>query len=240
MTIHDVSYHRGWDLSPLFRLASSHGSLHGARLNRKRGCCQMLSACQLLLVDLVAMSVIQLACQLACATWIHMNPHDHTWSTCHICHEKALATTHPVGPVGPVGPVRFAGLVPSPPSEPGRDDTERFEPRNCARRPCTALCDVFDRRNMKKSPRRRLGVRSMNGDPYVWSSGGSGGSGLFRFIQVRGAVRILTEWPTSLGRHSVWRWLRGKHPEDVETSNLGSRWSSAEKDLMIQSPEAFP
>jgi hypothetical protein len=58
-----------------------------------------------------------------------------------------------------------AGLVPSLPSEPGRDDTERFEPRTELRQAamhCTMRCV-----RSKKSPRRRVGVRSMNGDPYV-------------------------------------------------------------------------
>lgn len=46
----------------------------------------------------------------------------------------------------------------------------------------------------KKSPRRRVGVRSMNGDPYVWSSGGSGS---FRF-----GVRHHRVW-TSLAMMSL-------------------------------------
>lgn len=39
---------------------------------------------------------------VACATWIHMNPHDHTWSRCHICHEKAPAMTRRGATWGPL------------------------------------------------------------------------------------------------------------------------------------------
>ena len=136
----------------------------------------------------------------------------------------------------------FAGLVPSLPSEPGRDDTERFEPRTELRH---AMCSIEEI------------TEAARGCPvYEWWPVCLKLRWL-RFIQVRGAASTRV-W-TSLAMMSLDAVLtyRMTHKlrtsqcvkmtaweasEDVETSNLGSRWISA-KDLMIQSPEdpeAFP